>query len=188
MNAGVGKQYMTATGEIPIKTHGHSDRSLLQMHPRQTVRVLPLAQGAGGKWCSSNLSTAREEGRGVKTPTVLLVLDQTQDLERYGAYLRDTGYKTAMCASPGEGLNSLETEPVSLVIVGQDTPEFEGRVVLERSIRLHPEVPVLVVARVLDIHFYLEVMDLGATDYLESPEPRDLAWVVDTQILRRAVA
>jgi DNA-binding NtrC family response regulator len=119
---------------------------------------------------------------------VLLVLDQTQDLELYGAYLRDRGYKTFMCASPGEGLNSLETESVSLVIVSQDTPEFEGRVVLEQSIRLHPEVPVLVVARALDIHFYLEVMDLGATDYLERPEPRDLAWVVDTQIHRRTVA
>ena len=188
MNAGVGKQSVTATGNITMNSHGHPEISLSQMQPRQAVRVLPLAQGVGGKWCNSNLSTAREEGRGVKTPTVLLVLDQTQDVELYGAYLRDRGYKTFMCASPGEGLNSLETESVSLVIVSQDTPEFEGRVVLEQSIRLHPEVPVLVVARALDIHFYLEVMDLGATDYLERPEPRDLAWVVDTQIHRRAVA
>jgi DNA-binding NtrC family response regulator len=119
---------------------------------------------------------------------VLLVLDQTQDLELYGAYLHDRGYKTLRCAFPGEGLNSLETESISLVIVSQDTPEFEGRVVLERSIRLHPQVPVLVVARALDIHFYLEAMDLGATDYLERPEPQDLAWVVDTQIRRNAVA
>jgi hypothetical protein len=46
----------------------------------------------------------------------------------------------------------------------------------------------VVVARGLDIDFDLEAMDLGATDHLESPEPRDLAWVVDTQMLRQAVA
>jgi DNA-binding NtrC family response regulator len=129
-----------------------------------------------------------KEEREVKSPTVLMILDEPQDLEIYGTYLRERGYETVMCTSPGEGMNSLETESVSLVIVSQDTPAFEGRLVLERSLRLHPEVPVLVVARALDIHFYLEAMDLGVTDYLERPEPRDLAWVVDTQILRRAVA
>jgi PleD family two-component response regulator len=58
--------------------------------------------------------------------------------------------------------------------------------VLERSLQLHPKVPVLVVARALDRRCYFEAMDLGAIDYLERPEPRDLAWVVDTQRLRGA--
>jgi DNA-binding NtrC family response regulator len=93
-----------------------------------------------------------------------------------------------MHTSPGEGINSLETESVALVIVGQGTPAFEGRQVLEYSIRRHPEVPVLVVARVLDIHCYLEAMELGAADYLERPEPSDLLWAVDTQILRSGTA
>jgi len=124
----------------------------------------------------------------VKTPTVLLILEESQDLEMYGRFLRDKGYETLMCNSPGEGINSLETESFSLVIVSQDAPGFEGRQVLERSLRLHPEVPVLVVARALNMHYYLEAMDLGAIDYLERPEPRDLAWVVDAQILRGAIA
>jgi hypothetical protein len=38
------------------------------------------------------------------------------------------------------------------------------------------------------MHCYLEAMDLGAVDYLERPEPRDLVWVVDTQMLRGAIA
>ena len=124
----------------------------------------------------------------MKTPRVLLILDEPQDLETYGKCLRDRGYETLMCNSPGEGINSLETESVSLVIVSQDTPVFEGRQVLERSVELHPEIPVLVVARVLDKHHYFEAMDLGAIDYLERPEPHDLVWVVDTQILRGAAA
>jgi hypothetical protein len=70
------------------------------------------------------------------------------------------------------------------VIVGQDTPAFEGRQVLEYSLRCYPEVPVLVIGRGADMHFNLEAMELSATDYLESPEPRDWAWLVDTQVLR----
>jgi DNA-binding NtrC family response regulator len=124
----------------------------------------------------------------VNTPTVLLILDEPRDLEIYGTFLRDRGYETLMCNSPGEAINSLETESVSLVIVGQETPAFEGRQVLERSLRLHPEVPVLVVARVLDMHCYLEAMDLGAIDYLERPEPQDLLWVLDTQMRRVGTA
>jgi DNA-binding response OmpR family regulator len=123
----------------------------------------------------------------VKNPTVLLILEESKDLEAYGSFLHDQGYETLRCTSPGEGINTLETNAVSLVIVSQDTPSFEGRLVLERSLRLRPDVPVLVVARVLNIHSYLEVMELGATDYLERPEPRDLAWVVETQ-MRRATA
>ena len=124
----------------------------------------------------------------MKPPTVLLILEESHDLEIYGTFLRDRGYETLMCTSPSEGINSLETESVSLVIVSQGTPAFEGRQVLERSLQLQPKVPVLVVARVLDMHCYLEAMDLGAIDYLERPEPRDLVWVVDTQMLRGAIA
>jgi FixJ family two-component response regulator len=93
-----------------------------------------------------------------------------------------------MCLSPSEGINFLEDEAVSLVIVSQGTPAFEGRQMLERSLRLHPEVPVLVVARVVDMPCYLEAMGLGAVDYLERPDPRDLARVVDTQVPRCAFA
>jgi DNA-binding NtrC family response regulator len=124
----------------------------------------------------------------VKTPTVLLILEESEDLEIYGSFLRHSGYETLMCSSLSEGINSLETESVSLVIVSQGTRAFEGRQVLERSLQLHPKVPVLVVARVLDIHCYIEAMDLGAIDYLERPDPQDLVWVVDTQMLRGAIA
>jgi DNA-binding response OmpR family regulator len=72
-----------------------------------------------------------------------MILDDPQDLEVYGTYLRDRGYETLTCLSPIEGTNFFETETVSLVIVSQGTPAFEGRQMLELSLQLHPEVPVL---------------------------------------------
>src|SRR5208337_4202928 len=110
----------------------------------------------------------------MKTPTVLLVLEELRDLETYGSTLCSLGYRILMCSSVAEGIEALETEEVTFVIVSQGTPAFEGRQVLERSLQLHPNVPVLVIARALDMHCYLEAMDLGAIDYLEQPDPQDM--------------
>jgi DNA-binding NtrC family response regulator len=124
----------------------------------------------------------------MKAPTVLLILEELRDLEVSGTWLRSMGYKILMCSSLAQGMNSLETESVSLVIVSQGTSAFEGRKVLKRALQFHSKVSVLVVARVLDMRCYLEAMDLGAIDYLERPEPQGIAWVVETEVRRAASA
>ncbi|MGA2078331.1 MAG: response regulator [Terriglobia bacterium] len=124
----------------------------------------------------------------MKHATVLLVFEELEDLEDYGSLLCTLGYSIRMCNSAAEGIKTLETENFSLVIVGQGTPAFEGRQVLERSLQLDPNVPVLIIARALNVHCYLDAMDLGAIDYLERPEPEDMAWVVNAQIHRASVA
>jgi DNA-binding NtrC family response regulator len=124
----------------------------------------------------------------MKGALVLLIFEDLHDLATYGTMLRSLGYKILMCNSMAEGIISLETEDISFVIVSQGSRSFEGRQVLERSLQLHPEVPVLVVARVADMHCCLQAMDLGAIDYLERPGPHDMACVVDTQIRQAAAA
>ena len=123
----------------------------------------------------------------MQTTTVLLVFEDHQDLENYGSVLCSLGYRILMCSSADEAIQILEKEDVSVVLVSQGTHAFEGRRVLESSLRLHPTAPVLVVARVLDIQCYLDAMDLGASDYLERPEPEDMLWVLDTQMRRAEV-
>ena len=123
----------------------------------------------------------------MRTSTVLLEFEEHQDLETYGSILCSLGYRILMCSSADEAIQALENEDVSCVIVSQGTHAFEGRRVLERSVQLHPNVPVLVIARVLDMQCYLEAMDLGASDYLERPDPQDMLWVLDTE-MRRAEA
>ncbi len=123
----------------------------------------------------------------MKTATVLLVFEQTEDLDTYASALCALGYRILMCSSADEAIETLENEDLSAVLLSQGTHAFEGRRVLERSLQLHPHVPVLVIARVLDIHCYLEAMDLGASDYLERPDPQDMLWVLDTELRRTAV-
>ena len=118
----------------------------------------------------------------MKTETVLLVFEELRDLETYGSMLCGLGYKILMCNSVAEGIKALETEKVSFVIASQGTPAFESRELLERVAQLDPDLPVLVISRVADMHCYFEAMDLGAIDYLESPTPQDMAWILDTQM------
>ena len=119
--------------------------------------------------------------------SILLVFEEPQDLEYYGSIVCGLGYSIRMCTSVEDGMEAIKAENFSLLILSQGSPAFEGRRLLESSLQLHPDLAVLVIARALDVHCYLEAMDLGATDYLERPEPKDMQWVVNTQ-MRRAGA
>jgi DNA-binding NtrC family response regulator len=119
----------------------------------------------------------------LKTATILLVLDEPQDLQIYGTALRSLGYKVVLCGSRRAAINLIETESVDFVILSQGTPAFEGRGVLERILQLQLKLPVLVVAQVLNVDCYFEAMEMGAVDYLERPEPGDLLWMVEAQML-----
>jgi DNA-binding NtrC family response regulator len=124
----------------------------------------------------------------METATVLLVFEEPQDLEYYGSIVCTLGYSIRMCNSVDEGIDAIKAENFSLVILNQGTPAFEGRKLLESALQIRPNLPVLVIARALNVHCYLEAMDLGAIDYLERPEPRDIVWVVNTQMHRARAA
>ena len=121
----------------------------------------------------------------MKTGRVLLVCDDLREFPSYEGILSTLGYDVVMCSSYEEGACRVEMEDFDFAIVGQGSASFEGRCVLERAAKMHRNIPIVVVARCLDIHCYLEAMDLGAVDYLERPEPDDLGWVVETQLRRR---
>ena len=121
----------------------------------------------------------------MNTGRVLLVCDDLLEFPSYGSILSALGYDVVMCGSYAEGARRVEMEDFDFAIVGQGSARFEGRCVLERAAKMHRNIPIVVVARCLDIHCYLEAMELGAVDYLERPKPDDLGWVLETQLLRR---
>jgi len=61
--------------------------------------------------------------------------------------------------------------------------------VLERANQIDRHLPVLVVARCLDMQCYLEAMQLGAVDYLAEPvSVQELGRAVETHLWLRAAA
>ncbi len=124
----------------------------------------------------------------MKTPKILLILEEPRDLQVYGTALVSLGYEVALWRDCDEGIHSLEKEKADLLIVSQGAHSADGRSVLEHALQLHPRVPVLVLARTTDAHCFFEAMDFGAADYLERPLPSDLLWAVETQLRRYAEA
>lgn len=119
-----------------------------------------------------------------------LVADEDpSDIRYYYGVLRAMGHEVQVCESYAEALALLERETFDLVVVGQGSPAFEGRPVLVRALESNPQMPVLVVARTLDIDCYLEAMEIGAADYLERcAAPRDFMRSVDAHLQLKTAA
>jgi len=111
-----------------------------------------------------------------RSPRVLLVDDDSTDLWFLRSALEEQGFEVLACPSFEAGLKCLETTPSDFVVVNQGSAAFEGRSVVDRARQLDPQRGVLVLARCIDMHCYLEAMQMGALDYLEKPvRPAELA-------------
>lgn len=120
---------------------------------------------------------------------VLVVDEDPADLVYYRTVLQRAGCAVVTCDSYDEALNCLGAEHFDLVVLSQGSPEFEGRRVLEKAIRMDRARQVLVVARVLNMSCYLDAMHLGARDYLEEPVPeQDMIRAAEMCLTSRAVA
>ena len=116
----------------------------------------------------------REQGKSplplrIPRAKALLVFEDAGDLRFYRDILERCGYCVQTCNSYQEGVRCLANKPFDFVVVSQGTPKFEGSCVLKRATEINRSLPVLVVARCVDMGSYLEAMQLGAVDYLVEP-------------------
>jgi DNA-binding response OmpR family regulator len=100
---------------------------------------------------------------------ILLVDEDTKDLQLYTSLLREQGYVVDCCTTYLEGAERLEGGWYDLIILSQGGRAFEGQPLLERAIEIDRRRPVLVLTRSVDMRSYLDVMYLGAHDYMEKP-------------------
>ena len=119
----------------------------------------------------------------LRSKKILLVDEEAGDLGTLRSILEGQGFEVFTCASFEAGILCLEAEPVDFVVVSQGSHAFEGRTVLDRAMQLDRRRPVLVLTRSIDMHCYLEAMQMGAIDYLEKPvPPADLLRFVQAHI------
>jgi DNA-binding response OmpR family regulator len=108
------------------------------------------------------------QGRATKGK-ILLVDEDAEDLQLYTSLLREQGHLVDCCTTYLEGADRLERGWYDLIILSQGGRAFEGQPLLERAIELDWRRPVLVLTRSVDMRSYLDVMYLGAHDYIEKP-------------------
>jgi len=119
----------------------------------------------------------------------LLVDEDQSDIRYYYGNLRALGHDVVVTESYPEALSLLEQGNFDMAIVAQGGPAFEGRPVVAKAREINPDMPILVVARTLDIDCYLEAMEMGVVDYLERcAAPRDFMRSVDNHLQVKAAA
>ena len=119
-----------------------------------------------------------------KSPKVLMVIAEPENLVHHSDLLRAFGFEVLSCSSYGDALALLQNEAFDLVTVGQGGIAFEGKGVVMRALEIDRNTPVLVLARRSDMENYMEAMQLGAVDYLEMPvPPEEFRRVLRTHLL-----
>jgi len=117
---------------------------------------------------------------------ILLVDEDSSDLQLYTWALEQQGHFVDGCATYHEGAERLERGPYDLIILSQRGRAFEGHFLLERAIELDRHRPVLVMTRSVDMRSYLDAMYRGAHDYLEKPPaPWEITRTVSSCLSRR---
>jgi DNA-binding NtrC family response regulator len=102
-------------------------------------------------------------------PTILVVDDEVlicQQLERL--YTHD-GYNVVVCSSVEQALKCLEAEDIDLVVTDIRLPGLSGLELTKRMHENYPDVPVIVITGYGDIETAVEVLKLGASDYIVKP-------------------
>ncbi|HET7214502.1 MAG TPA: response regulator [Terriglobia bacterium] len=120
---------------------------------------------ANGKFASNARETSKE-GRELK---LLLVDENTYDLDYYTEVLRYLGYQVQPVNSYSKAAATLGCERFDLVIVDQGSANFEGRSVLTRAVEVDHRVPILVLTRTVDADCCIEALDAGAHEYVQKP-------------------
>jgi DNA-binding NtrC family response regulator len=102
-------------------------------------------------------------------PHILVVDDEPMicaQLQRL--YLR-SGYTAELAASAEQALARLETREIDLVVTDVRLPGMSGVELTMRIQELYPDVPVIVITGYAAIENAVEVLKLGASDYIVKP-------------------
>ena len=101
-------------------------------------------------------------------PRVLVVDDDPAVQRLLKIVLSREAYEVKVASSGNEALDVAREHPPSLVILDLSLPELDGREVC-RKLRTWLKAPILVLTATKHIETKIEVLDLGADDYVTKP-------------------
>jgi two-component system response regulator PilR (NtrC family) len=112
--------------------------------------------------------------------SALLLHGRSDPLHTLGLALQGLSVKTSQMSSCSEARRMLERpDPPELIFTDPQLLDGTWRDVLRLAERAATPVNVIVVSRLVDVHFYIEVVEAGAFDFIAPPfEPSGLAHVV----------
>ena len=124
------------------------------------------------------------------TEKKLLVIDDEPAIrEGVRRILESDSYKVETFASGQAALERIKQEAFDLVITDLKMPGLSGTDVLKSIKEIHPDLPVIFITGYSSVDNAVEVMKLGAVDYIAKPfTPEEMLRVIKTALEQRVVA
>ncbi|MEW6366593.1 MAG: sigma-54 dependent transcriptional regulator [Acidobacteriota bacterium] len=106
----------------------------------------------------------------VKRFDEILVVEDDQLLRAaIATHLHKEGFKVEEAGTGTEGLEMLRARPFDVFLTDLKLPEQDGRQIVREAVSLYPEAVVIVMTGYGSIEVAVELMHLGATDFLSKP-------------------
>ena len=102
-------------------------------------------------------------------PHILVVDDDELIREQIERLYVQSGYTVSPVATAEDALECLEAKDIDLVVTDIKLPGLSGVELTERIQELYPDVPVVVITGYAGVENAVEVLKLGATDYIVKP-------------------
>jgi len=103
------------------------------------------------------------------THSLLVVDDDEIQLHVTRQLLLKSGYQVLVAGNGEAALRMLETNPVDLILLDLYMPQMDGRRTLTHIHQLYPSVPVIILTVSNEIEDAVELLKMGACDYLNKP-------------------
>jgi len=103
------------------------------------------------------------------TPRILVVDDEPTICQQLERLYTQSGYSVVIATSAEEALERLKTGDIDLVVTDIRLQGLSGVELTKRIEEICPDVPVIVITGYADIATAVEVLKLGASDYIVKP-------------------
>ncbi|MCG8561352.1 MAG: sigma-54-dependent Fis family transcriptional regulator, partial [Hyphomicrobiales bacterium] len=116
---------------------------------------------------------------------ILIVDDEADIRELISGLLEDEGHGTRVAKDSDEALGAIEERRPSLVIldIWLQGSQLDGLEVLDRIMKMHPELPVVIISGHGNIETAVAAIKRGAYDYIEKPFKADRLVLVTARAL-----
>lgn len=101
--------------------------------------------------------------------SVLIIDDEESILISLKSYLSKRNYKLFTAKDGKEGFEIIKNNLVDVVLTDFRMPEWDGKKVLQEIKNLNPEIEVVMITAFGNVEDAVEIMKLGAYDYLSKP-------------------
>ena len=101
--------------------------------------------------------------------TILLVDDDKEFRKAMKKMFENSGYTAVIAADGNEALDALSKEDFDLVISDLRMPNLNGIELMEELQRRGLEIPIVFLTAFGEVESYMDLMNLGAFEYLNKP-------------------